>query len=231
MEYILIFGKVILLALTIIFSYLLLAFILPLFSINKRFIPSKDGIKIFIISNGIHADFLIPAVNVAFDWRQFLDFSVYQNESETPRYLGVGWGDRGFYLDTPTWAELKFKTAVNALLWPSPTVMHITAYDDFPEGYNFVEEIDLNEEQYLNLCAFIARKFRKDDYGKIELLPNVGYTPHDNFYEAYGAYHAFNTCNYWISRGLKESGVRTPLWTPHDRGIFYHLKKIGSEDI
>lgn len=219
-------GKIVLVIISIIFTYILLGLIIPIIPTNTGFSPHKGGIKIFIVSNGVHADFLIPAVNSVKNWGTYLDFNDYKTQLNPPVYLGVGWGDRGFYLDTPTWAELKFSTAVNAMCRPTPTVMHITAYDAFPAGFKFTTEIEISAEQYLELCNFIIKKFRVDSEGAIEILPGVGYTPQDNFYEAEGSYHAFNTCNVWISKGLREIGVRTALWSPSDRGIFYQLKKI-----
>ena len=39
------------------------------------------------------------------------------------RYVAIGWGDRGFYVDTPTWADLKLSTLCNALFVPSESVL------------------------------------------------------------------------------------------------------------
>ncbi|MEL6866110.1 MAG: TIGR02117 family protein [Bacteroidota bacterium] len=213
------------LGLTVIyFLLMILGMIIP---VNRRFQNEQNGIMIFLHSNGVHTDFILPAVNHLFDWRNIVNPADFEIPMDMKSFVGIGWGDRGFYLDTPTWAELKLKTALTAALVPSPTVMHITSYLDLPNSARFLEALYLDQKQYETLCNYILQYFRlKND--QVDLIPDVGYTCNDNFYTANGAYHAFNTCNFWINRGLNISGVRTALWSPFDRGIFYQLGKIRS---
>ena len=48
-------------------------------------------------------------------------------------YISIGWGDKGFYLDTPTWAELKLSTALIAGFGLGNAALHITYYDEIVE--------------------------------------------------------------------------------------------------
>lgn len=48
-------------------------------------------------------------------------------------YLSVGWGDKGFYLDTPTWAEPETFTAFKAVFLVSESAMHCTYYFEMKE--------------------------------------------------------------------------------------------------
>jgi hypothetical protein len=43
------------------------------------------------------------------------------------------------------------------------------------------------------------------------------------FYEANGGYSLVLTCNEWTGRALRESGVRTGLWTPLSQSIMWRL--------
>lgn len=54
------------------------------------------------------------------DWSQKIPFSQTKGKSTDFNYIAFGWGDKGFYLDTPTWADLKFSTAFKAAFgWDS----------------------------------------------------------------------------------------------------------------
>jgi uncharacterized protein (TIGR02117 family) len=192
---------------------------------HRRFLQATEsGIDIFLVSNGVHTDFVLPIKNELQDWWQIIDKKDYEL-GEKAKFMGFGWGDKGFYLDTPTWAELKFSTACKALFIPSPTLMHITAHENLPIKEKFFEKISINAQQYQYLCNYIVQSFYWDKAQQLSFVPSVGYTNNDNFYKAIGVYHLFNTCNFWVNKGLIKIGVRTPLWSPLDRGIFYQLKK------
>jgi len=55
------------------------------------------------------------------------------------------------------------------------------------------------------------------------ILPDKGYTKIDDFYRAKESYSYFNTCNSWVNKGFKESGIKACYWTPFDFGL---LKKF-----
>ena len=48
-------------------------------------------------------------------------------------FVGLGWGDKGFYLETPTWADLKTSTALKAVSGYNTTAMHVTFYKEMQE--------------------------------------------------------------------------------------------------
>lgn len=219
-------GKLLLGILLIALGYVALALILSLIPWHRKYQHSEGGIDIYLISNGVHTDFVMPADELSSSWWDMINVDDFGFPKEELRYIGFGWGDKGFYLDTPTWAELKFSTAVNAMLIPSPTLMHIKTFDSIPSDHKYFQRLRVTPYQFSKLCWYIYNSFQKDKNQNITLLPNKGYTPHDNFYLANGKYHAFNTCNYWVNRGLRKIGVRTSLWTPMDRGIFYQLNKL-----
>jgi uncharacterized protein (TIGR02117 family) len=65
--------------------------------------------------------------------------------------------------------------------------------------------------------------FRRDEDGRFQLIDGAAYGSNDAFYEAHGAYHAFNTCNCWVGRGLKAAGVRTGWFTPLPKTVSLYL--------
>ena len=203
----------------------LLCYTIP---VNKEFQNTKRDIEIFVVSNGVHVDYIVPSISPYFNWKKGIDDSHFDTPFTEQNYLGLGWGDRGFYLEVDEWANLQPKVAARAMLMPSPTLMHVTAHNDLPEDHKRLERIHLSSAQYLQLCEYICGYFEEKE-GGIVRLPGKGYTPNDNIYEAKGSYHAFGTCNFWINRGLIRIGVRTPIWSHGGAGIFYQLKKSMPE--
>lgn len=134
-------------------------------------------------------------------------------------------GDKGFYLDTPTWADLRFSVAFKATFALSTSAMHVTFYRYLKENDN-CKSIRINREQYEKLTSYILKSFRKNDLGNvIHIETNANYGDNDAFYEANGRYNLFFTCNTWANNALKACQQKASVWTAFDTGIFYHYTK------
>ncbi|MEM9919658.1 MAG: TIGR02117 family protein [Bacteroidota bacterium] len=208
------------------FLFMLIGYFVP---VNRKYEIVAGGVDIYLHSNGMHTDFILPTEHPLFDWKKIIPEKPFdQSLSDTP-YIGVGWGDKAFYLDLETWDQLTFKMAAVSLLVPTtPTLMHITAYEQLPYEAKKLTKISISKAQYVKLCSYVLDSFDFDEKQNVQLIPDVGYAENDNFYHAHGSYHALYTCNYWVNHGLKKIGVRTSLWTPTDRGIFYQIGKVSS---
>ena len=205
-------------------AYALAGFGLALIPVNADFRDAPEGVEVFLVSNGIHVDFLVPAVTPEKDWSREIHRADFRGAGESFTRILLGWGNRRFYLETPTWADLKLSTVAGAVFWPSATAVHAQYADWRPAAEDpSSRRVVLERAAYRKLCDFIEGSFRKDAAGGIELIPGKGYGPDDNFYEGAGSYHAFSTCNLWTNRGLKAAGVRTALWSPFPQGILWHL--------
>lgn len=203
-------------------TYFIAALILAKISTKPPQIKAEfsETIQIFVRSNGIHTDFIVPIQTTSKNWRNLIDFRDFEAiDSNRVNYLSFGWGDRGFYLETPTWDDLKVSTIIQAAFLPSPTVMHIDCWSTPPRISENCKSIDLQTFQYETLITYIENSFHKDAKGNIQLIPNKGYHDSDNFYKAEGSYHLFNTCNNWTNQGLKQAQVKTALWSPFVGGI------------
>lgn len=219
-------GSLFLLLLIIFVSYLILLPIGSLIPVNRKFKSASNGIDIFVSTNGMHIDFIVPTQHSLFDWTKIIDGTPYAKPLDQYSYLGIGWGDPGFYLELEAWDKLSLKIAAKAMLIPTPTIMHVTGYETIPSDTLRVEKITISPSSFVHLNSFIYNSFALEKNHDIDLIPGVGYTPNDNFYQAKGVYHAFHTCNYWVNKGLKKIGVRTALWSPFDKGILYQLEKV-----
>ena len=194
--------------------YFLLALIL---SLAKTHPPEQDctsKYEIFITSNGVHLDIVIPIV--------FLEPGVRQKLELLPgtKFVAFGWGDRRFYLNTPEWKDLTFSTAFNALFLKSKTAMHVTC---LRHTYSDWKSLGICPVQFNALTMYIEKSFNKDENGMFIKIPVKGYYDFDFFYEAKGSFSLFKTCNAWVNRALKEASVETSVWSPFDFGVLYHI--------
>ncbi len=201
-----------LLLLSIAFVYLVIVGI-GLIPVNNDFEPTSDGVPIMVVSNAVHADLVLPLVTETMDWRKHFPPELFRNDTTNADCVSIGWGDRGFFLETPTWADLKASVVAKALLWPSGTCMHIELTKrDFIRGHG--PTVTISESQYEALVKQITASFKKDDDGNFRVIPNQAYGPYDAFFEAKGNYHALNTCNSWVGDCLSHAGVKVGWMTP-----------------
>lgn len=192
--------------------------------VHPKFRPSSNGVDIYLSTNGMHTNFILPVKNEIFDWTHFMDHQLYEINLHSNALLSFGWGDQAIYLDLPAWNQLTLKLALRTLFLPTPALLHIEAHLT-PPPENTVHT-RISKEQYAQLCQFIFSTFKLGQQNDVQLVPGAGYTANDQFYQAEGKYHVFNTCNTWVNEGLKQIGVRTAWWTNIDRSLFYQLKKV-----
>lgn len=204
-------------------SYMIFCLLIP---VNSDYVYSEDEIQFYVISNGVHTDICLPVETVYHDWKMYVPVHPYSGVSDSPVYISIGWGDKGFYLDTPTWADLKFSTAVNAAFLSSETAMHIKYWDQTPDMNEDVMLCSMNVEEYKNLIEFILGSFEQSNknigYAPI-IITGAGYTDSDNFYEANDTYNCLKTCNTWTNESLKICGVKTSIHALFEGGIMRWL--------
>ncbi|MDQ3394561.1 MAG: TIGR02117 family protein [Bacteroidota bacterium] len=206
--------------------YHILVFLLGLVPVNKDFKNTHGGVEVYVGTNGIHTDIYMPVQNEIHDWRQIIPLKHFPQEVTTHTYISMGWGDKGFYINTPTWSDLTIPTAFKALFLASETAMHVTYFPAAPRESDRYVKIILSEKQYQKLIKYILPYFQKREDGSTILIIGVGYSYKDNFYEAHDTYHFLNTSNTWTNRALRKTGVRTALWSPLDKSIMHQLRKI-----
>lgn len=216
--------KVLGIILGIVIIYVILGLLIPYIPVSAKDDGQKKEIPIYIYTNGVHTDIVMPVKNDLQDWSRKIPFANTKSKKTDYQYIGIGWGDKGFYLDTPTWADLKFSTAIKAAFWLSDSAMHCTFYNTMKEGDD-CKMIMISRNQYLNLVKFVEDKFDRDQNGNFMLIPtDAVYGDNDAFYDAKGTYSFLYTCNTWSNNALKAAGQKAALWTPSDFGIFQHYK-------
>jgi uncharacterized protein (TIGR02117 family) len=177
--------------------------------------PSREAAetrRILVLSNPIHTDIAIPLdaeTRAAFG---FLGASGVPVGEPGAEWLIIGRGGRAFYLETPTWAELKPMPLFRALT-VDRSVMHVDVAGPIDEGHPSIRVFDLGAAEFRGLSEFIQASFVRED-GDVVVIPDAGYGMYDRFFEAHGSFNALVGCNTWTARALRSAGIRTGWWNP-----------------
>ncbi len=203
-------------------SYGIIVTLLSYVTVNSnQFAIDEPKIEIFILSNGVHTDIVVPVKNDTYDWSKQIKFEHTKAKDSTAKYLAMGWGDRGFYLETPTWADLKVSTALKATTGLSSSALHTTFYKTMKEDA-YCKKIQISTLDYQKLVVFINESFKTESGSPIKIETDAVYGKTDTFYESKGSYSLFYTCNSWANQALKSANQKAALHTLTDTGIFRH---------
>ena len=201
-----------------ILSVVVIYFVFALLFSIIRTIPHEQTcsptIEIFIASNGVHLDIILPVENIDPEFQK--ELKILNNT----KFVAFGWGDKDFYINTPEWSDLTFCTAFKALFLKSKTAMHVTCFQSSSQSWRCLK---LCKSQSDLLNKYIENSFAKTENGNLIKLDVEGYSNFDCFFEAKGSFSFYKTCNIWVNKALKEIGVSTSVWSPFEFGILYHL--------
>ena len=196
---------------------------IPAYDVGGEVLPPKY--EVYILSNGVHTDIVLPVKTDLMDWGTVFPMDDVKRKEAGYRFVAIGWGDKGFYLNTPEWKDLKASTALVAALGIGETAVHVTYYHKMlVDEYCYRVEVD--SVQLLQLRDYILASLDTDDKGNAILIhTDAQYGYSDAFYEARGAYSIFYSCNTWTNQGLKKAGMPSGIWTVFDKGILRHYQK------
>ncbi len=182
--------------------------------------PNQPSKHIYLVSHGWHAGIVIKRKDIPRGiWPQHNDFPLAE-------YLEVGWGDKDYYM-TP---DPHFGITLKAGLLPTESVLHIVGFSGqvtryFP--YSEVIRIELSEAGFERLCRYIEHSYAIDEAGLNQSLGPSLYGD-GRFYLSRESYHAFNTCNVWMARALREAGYPiTPAGTLTVDSLMEQAAKSG----
>lgn len=208
--------------LAFIILYFLTAWICTFFRSNSSADNTRGEVAVFVRTNGVHTDIIMPVRKANVNWFSVFDPAHTQLADTNCTYVSVGWGDKGFYLETPAWADLKFSTAFKAMFWLGSGAMHVTYQEETPELSERCRKVMLPEKNYEQLCRSICRDLLIADSLPVH-IDHPGYGSMDAFYESTRTYNLFQTCNVWTGDRLREAGAAVAPWTPFDWGVFSGL--------
>ncbi|WP_336963493.1 TIGR02117 family protein [Sphingobium aquiterrae] len=173
---------------------------------DRALLDGGGGITIHVYSNGVHTGLVLPIADGLHDWHRRFPARDLRDPTHAGQWVIVGWGQRDFYLNTPTWADVNMATVARAAIGSDRTLIHVDHLRRLWRGPD-LRPVTLSRAQYRLLLTAI----------EADLVPGPaipGYGADDAFYPSHGRYSAVRTCNEWTGARLRAIGVRIGIWTP-----------------
>ena len=201
---------------------LLIGYFTPV--INCHITNEECKFSVCIINDGMHINIVLPVNNNIVDWGKFINIStIGKGGKDNYKYLTFGWGDRDFYIQTPTLAELNLITAFKALFLPTPSTILVQGFSEIPQNQE-TKCVEVTQTDYLQLTQFIQKTFQMDSQNEPIRIAN-GHSSNSGFYAANGNYSIVKTCNNWVAEALRKANVDTPLWAGLSSAVMLHFKR------
>ncbi len=191
--------------------FLAAAGVLSYIPVNSDWREPAADITIYVQSNGVHTGIILPAHTAGVDWGRRVQPQDTPGQT-APQWLEFGWGNRDFYINTPTWARFKWSYALAAATGQGDTLVHVDLLNRVAPDTN-TRALRVTPGQYRKLATFIDSTFANER----EVIH--GYGAGDVFYGARGHYSVFRTCNVWTTEALNAAGIRTATWSPFADGV------------
>jgi uncharacterized protein (TIGR02117 family) len=196
--------------------YMLAALIGSHIPTNNNWQQPKEGIDIFVETNGVHVSLIVPMATAGEDLSDLVRPDQLSDPMLYGTHLMVGWGHQAVYRNAATWRDVKSGDIASAIIGSDSTTLHIYHLTN-PAPLPHRRMLRVSAAQYRSIVAQIRATFRLDKEGHSIAYPAYG--PENLFYDSVGHYSAFNTCNTWTGSVLKKAGVRIGVWTPMPGGI------------
>lgn len=176
----------------------------------------------YVCATLTHSDIVLPARDDLADWTAV--FPDAAPVAFVPNlHVAFGWGDLTFYRETPSWAELRVRTAMAALFGGGPSALHV-AYVMDPAGAPGCKRLALDQAGRQALVDAIRGTAALGPDGRGVLAAPAGTGTHEAFYAAHGTYRPWRTCNVWTAEALRAAGAPTALWAPFSFGVMWPLE-------
>lgn len=196
---------------------------------HASFRPTPDGVPIYVVSNGMHTDVVLPLrePRTGQDWLRRLGQPQWQARFGQYEYVAFGWGNERFYLESYEGKFPRAGTVLRALL-PGATLMHVEFYRHGLRPGPRVVPLRISVAQYQRLTHYVEQSFAPDPAGRWTLRNAAGYSPEDFFFYGRGRYHALRTCNDWTNQALSYAGIRAALKAPLAASVLYQARRGAS---
>lgn len=159
---------------------------------------------VYVVGHGWHTGIVLPVGEISPEiWPEVSEYRKHDLD-----FVEFGWGDEGFYRATKITPSLVAKAA----LVPTPSVMHVAGFPGRVMSFytaSDVIEVQLDDDQFDEMCRFISDSFERDSSGNSESL-GPGLYGASQFYRARGKYYVPKTCNIWTAKALRAAGQ--PIW-------------------
>ena len=199
--------------------YILIFLFISPFSIPAEKTTEPKTEIIYLSTNGIHSDVILPIRHRLKDWKKTLNLEKSLAVDTFQTHLKFGWGDKNFFLRTKEWSDMEVGVVLNTVFGRGPGAMHLILCTPKDLNRSGLVELHLTERQYRRLCGFIQHSFQFEN-GKAKAIKNHPYGTYDFFFDSSIEYNMTYTCNTWTNNALKRAGQKSCVWTPFKGAIF-----------
>lgn len=163
----------------------------------------QGPIEVHLLSGPIHYDFLLPideTSKAAFAFAEVDRFAAAE-------WIIVGWGSRGFYTSTKSYADLSGSVIWQAAIGDN-SVLRVDVAGHLPPDLPY-ETLHLTADEYALLMGSIVGDLAGD-----RAIAGASLSGNDQFFEAKGRFHLLRTCNVWVAEKMRDAGLAFGRWTP-----------------
>lgn len=200
-------------------GYILVFLSISPFTVSEEQTNDPKTELIYISSNGIHSDVILPIRHPLMNWETTLNLHHMLAVDTFQTHLKFGWGDKNFFLRTKEWSDMEVGTVVGTVFGRGPGAMHLILCTPKDLDKASMVEIRLTKKQYQQLCAFVKHSFLFEN-GKAKVIAKHPYGTYDFFFDSSIEYNMTYTCNTWTNNALKRAGQHVGVWTPFKGAIF-----------
>lgn len=179
--------------------------------------------EILVLANPIHTDIAFPADPDVMERLGFVADDGLETDHPGLHWIHMGWGSRSFYIETPSWADLRPGSLLRAFTIDE-SAMHVELAGDIDPAMEGVMPIAVSEASMFAMLDEALATFEHDGEGRPILIPHAAYGEFDLFYEAEGRFNALYGCNEWTSRVLRAGGIRTGWWNPLPQSLLWSIR-------
>jgi uncharacterized protein (TIGR02117 family) len=183
---------------------------------NPDWLEPKEGVDIFVESNGVHVSLIVPMSAAGDDLSDLIRPEHLFDSNLYGTHAMIGWGHGAVYKNARTWGDVKSGDIVSAIFGSDDTTLHIYHLVN-PQPASYRKRLRVSPAQYRLIIKQIRSAFRLDQ--NRQSIAHYAYGPNNLFYDSSGHYSAVHTCNNWTGEVLKNAGVKIGIWTPMPGGV------------
>ncbi|MBL0925881.1 MAG: DUF2459 domain-containing protein [Sphingomonadaceae bacterium] len=187
---------------------------------NGSWTPPREGVDIFVETNGVHVSLIVPVSAVGEDLSDLIRPDQLANPDLYGTHVMIGWGHGRVYRNARTWGDVRSGDIAGAIVGSDDTTLHIYHLIN-PQILPHRKILRVSPQQYRIIVRQIRSTFRLNERG--ESVAYAAYSPDNLFYDSRGHYSALYTCNNWTGDILRKAGVRMGIWTPMPGGVMRWL--------
>ncbi len=195
--------------------YFAAALVGSLIPANANWREPKDGVPVFVETNGVHVSLILPIATAGEDLSDLIRPEHLSSADLYGTHAMIGWGHGAVYRNAETWGEVRSGDIVSAVVGSNDSTLHIY-HLIAPQPQSNRKAFQVSEAQYRHMVADVRAAFKLRS-GQSKAYP--AYAPNNLFYDSLGRYSAINTCNEWTGNVLRKAGVRIGIWTPMPGGV------------